>query len=112
MVTPPSICQPSPVPEPSPGVVRSSIPPHASTSQSAVGVIENMLLARGLPSADAQRITLLFEALGITDETYLRVFARLDTSRKAWISAMREKGEMSEIQAWVVVDMLDAVIRD
>ncbi|EIW59885.1 uncharacterized protein TRAVEDRAFT_20154 [Trametes versicolor FP-101664 SS1] len=112
MVTPPSISQPSPVPEPSPGVVRSSIPPHASTSQSAVGVIENMLLARGLPSADAQRITLLFEALGITDETYLRVFARLDTSRKAWISAMREKGEMSEIQAWVVVDMLDAVIRD
>lgn len=110
--TPPSIAQKSPAPAPSASAVHQPLSPHASTSQSAVGVIENMLLARGLPSADAQRITLLFEALGITDETYLRVFARLDTSRKAWLSAMREKGELSEIQAWVVVDMLDAVIGD
>lgn len=107
-----STSQPSPAPATSPGVVPSSVPPHASTSQSSIGVIVNMLLARGLPSADAQRITLLFEALGITDETYLRVFARLDSSRKVWLSAMPEKGELSEIQAWVVVDMLDAVIGD
>lgn len=113
MGTPPSIAQSSPAPAPSPGAVRQLLPsPNASICQPSIGVIEKMLLVRGLPLADAQRISLLFEALGITDETYLRVFARLDTSRKAWLSAMREKGELSEIQAWVVVDMLDAVIGD
>ncbi|OJT11996.1 hypothetical protein TRAPUB_11469 [Trametes pubescens] len=95
-------------PSPAPDGIRAP----AYTSQSSVSLIENMLLERGLPLADAQRINQLFASLGIMDETHLRVFARLATSRKAWLSEMHEKEELTEIQASVVVDMLDTVMVD
>lgn len=74
--------------------------------------IEDMLRAHGLPIADTQRIALLFASLGIADRTYLRVFSRLASSCEAWFSKMRQEGQLSEIQAWVVVDMLDTVVVD
>lgn len=61
---------------------------------------------------DAQRIALLFSSLGVIDKTYLRVFARLTTSRESWLSEMRQNGQLSEIQAWVVVDILNTAIVD
>lgn len=72
--------------------------------------IEDMLLSRGLPLADAQRIALLFSSLGVIDKTYLRVFACLTTAREAWLSEMRQNGQLSEIQAWVVIDILDTAV--
>lgn len=71
-----------------------------------------MLLSRGLPLADSRHITLLLSSLGIVDKTYLRVFARLAASREAWLSEMRLKGQLSEVQAWVIVDVLDTVVMD
>lgn len=53
---------------------------------------------------------LLFSSLGVIDKTYLRVFARLTASRESWLSEMRENGQLSEIQAWVVVDILNTAI--
>lgn len=90
--------------------VSSSLTPETSPPQSSD--IENMLLSRGLPLVDAERIALLFSSLGIVDKTYLRVFARLAPSREAWLSEMRKNGQLSEIQAWVVVDILDTVVMD
>lgn len=109
-ITAPEHIQPTDAPVPV--TVHPPIVAQTSTSRSSSSVIENMLLARGLPLADAERIALLFASLGIMDETYLRVFAHLAASRKAWLTATRERGELSEIQAWVVVDMLDAVMGD
>lgn len=68
-----------------------------------------MLLSRGLPLTDSRRINHLLSSLGIVDRAYLRVFARLTPSREAWLSEMRRKGQLSEVQAWVIVDMLDTV---
>lgn len=69
-----------------------------------------MLLLQGLPLEDAQCIALLFSSLGVIDKTYLRVFARLTPAREAWMSEMRESGQLSEIQAWVVIDILDTAV--
>ncbi|KAL1940696.1 hypothetical protein VTO73DRAFT_7737 [Trametes versicolor] len=74
--------------------------------------IEDMLLSRGLPLTDSRRINHLLSSLGIVDKAYLRVFARLVPSREAWLSEMRRKGQLSEVQAWVIVDMLDTVVMD
>lgn len=95
----------APEPASSPGSSQT-LTPHPSSA------IEDMLLARGVPLADAQRIALLFSSLGVIDKTYLRVFARLTTSREAWLSEMRQKGQLSEIQAWVVVDILETAVTD
>lgn len=71
-----------------------------------------MLLSRGLPLTDSRRITHLLSSLGIVDKAYLRVFARLAPSREAWLSEMRRKGQLSEVQVWVIVDVLDTVVMD
>lgn len=75
--------------------------------------VQDILRARGFPYSDAQRIALLFVSLGIADETYLRMFARLPARyRKVWLSEMRQKGMLSDIQSWVISDMLDALAAD
>lgn len=75
--------------------------------------VQDLLCACGFPYADAERIALLFASLGIADETYLRMFARLPSRyREGWLSEMRQKGLLSEIQAWVIVDMLDVLAAD
>lgn len=90
----------------------ASSPGGSQTLAHQSSAIEDMLLSRGLPLADGQRIALLFSSLGVIDKTYLRVFARLTTSREAWLSQMRQNGQLSEIQAWVVVDILDTAVVD
>ncbi|KAL1940697.1 hypothetical protein VTO73DRAFT_7738 [Trametes versicolor] len=100
------------------GTRRPTAASHESTSSHGgsqtlthqSSAIEDMLLSRGLPLADAQRIALLFSSLGVIDKTYLRVFARLTTSREAWLCEMRQNGQLSEVQAWVVVDILDTAV--
>ncbi len=75
--------------------------------------VQHFLLARSFPLVDAERIALLFASLGITEEAYLRMFARLPSRyREAWLSEMREKGLLSEIQTWSIIDMLDALAAD
>lgn len=75
--------------------------------------VQDILRARGFPYSDAQRIALLFVSLGIADVTYLRMFARLPTRyREVWLSEMRQKGMLSDIQSWVISDMLDALAAD
>lgn len=75
--------------------------------------VQDILRERGFPYSDAQRIALLFASLGITEETYLRMFARLPARyREVWLSEMREKSLLSDIQSWVISDMLDALGAD
>lgn len=75
--------------------------------------VQDILRARGFPYSDGQRIALLFASLGITDETYLRMFARLPARyREVWLSEMCEKRLLTDIQSWVISDMLDALAAD
>lgn len=72
--------------------------------------VQDLLRARGLPYADVERIALLFASLGVADDTYLRIFACLPSRyREMWRSELREKGLLSEIQTWVILDMLDVL---
>lgn len=93
-------------------LVSASSSSALETSTPLFGEIEDMLISRGLPPVDARCIALLLSSLGIIDKMYLRVFARLARPREAWLSKMHQEGQLSKIQAWVVVDMLDTVLMD
>lgn len=68
--------------------------------------IRDMFISRGLPVADAKRVALLLSSLGIVDMVGLRVFSRL-TFCEAWISEMRQKESLNEVEAGVIRDVLD-----
>ncbi len=72
--------------------------------------IRDMFIARGLPVADAQRVSLLLSSLGIVDVMGLRVFSRL-TVCETWISEMLQKESLSELEARVIRDVIDSVRR-
>lgn len=93
-------------------LVSASSSSALETSTPLFGEIEDMLLSRGLPPVDARRIVLLLSSLGIVDRTYLRIFARLARPCEAWLSKMHQEGQLSKIQALVVVDMLESVMMD
>lgn len=58
--------------------------------------------------ADAQHIALLLSSLGIVDMVGLRLFSRL-TVCDTWISEMRQKESLNEVEAGVIRDVLDTV---
>lgn len=68
--------------------------------------IRDMFISRGLPVADAQRVALLLSSLGIVDMVGLRVLSRL-TFCETWISEMRQKESLNEVEAEVIRDVLD-----
>ncbi|EIW58193.1 uncharacterized protein TRAVEDRAFT_47362 [Trametes versicolor FP-101664 SS1] len=91
-----------------PPIVVHTDPGPSNAVQNAA--VQDLLRARGLPHADVERIALLFASLGIADDTYLRIFACLPSRyREMWLSELREKGLLSEIQTWVILDMLDVL---
>ncbi|EIW58925.1 uncharacterized protein TRAVEDRAFT_48068 [Trametes versicolor FP-101664 SS1] len=95
-------------PESSPTTAAYQSDPGPSNTVQRVK-IQDLLRARGFPYSDAQRIALLFGSLGITDETYLRMLAHLPSGyREAWLSEMRQKNLLSDIQSWGIMEMLDA----
>lgn len=69
-------------------------------------VIRDMFISRGLSVADAQRVALLLSSLGIVDTVGLRVLSRL-TFCETWISEMRQKESLDEVEAGVIRDVLD-----
>lgn len=110
--SPSSIVQPE-HPRPNTTHTTRPIPDTTGKARSHTGLpsghpfaIRDMLIARGLPVADAQRVALLLTSLGIVDLTGLRVFSRL-TVCDTWISEMRQKESLSEIEAGVIRDLLD-----
>lgn len=81
---------------------------HARLPSAHSFAIRDMFIARGLLVTDAQRIALLLSTLGVVDKAGLRVFSRL-TFCETWISEMRQKERLSEIEAGVIRDVLDTV---
>lgn len=70
-----------------------------------------MLQAEALPAADVERIATLFDSFGIGAGAYVRVFARM-AARDAWLRELRERGELSEIQMFVLRAVFDRVAAD
>ncbi|KAI0358158.1 hypothetical protein OH77DRAFT_1435346 [Trametes cingulata] len=68
----------------------------------------SLLRARFLPESDATRIADLFASFGVSDGAYMRVFARM-ASRDAWLRELSQRGQLSEIQMFVVRDVLETV---
>ena len=60
---------------------------------------------------DAHRIAQLFATFGINDMTYLRAFSRM-SSRDEWLREMRNSGQLSEIQARLLGEILDGVAKE
>lgn len=99
-------------PTPSTSASEPSAGPAASSPNTdPPAAVRDMLLAYALPRADADRIALLLAGKGIASVAYLRVFAGLG-SREAWLLEMCEAGLLSEVQARVVCDILDAISLD
>lgn len=53
----------------------------------------------------------LFASFGISDLAYLKIFARMH-SRDGWLSELRQKGDISEIQMRVLRELLDQVAKE
>ncbi|KAI0741317.1 hypothetical protein C8Q80DRAFT_1273781 [Daedaleopsis nitida] len=108
VVSPPPQDIPDMSPPPSQSSDIAPLPTDATRSELQPQEVIDHLLSFSLPLADAERITALFDSLGIKDVQYLRVLAQM-RSRDTWLDELRVNSKLSEIQVRVIREMLERV---
>lgn len=82
---------------------RSSSPkPESLTDRQS---IVDLLRSYALPLEDTEHITDLLAALGVSNMDYMRVLARMSSTRD-WLHEQRDEGKLTEVQMRLLCEIL------